>query len=636
MKRLAVSLICVLITICCANLPAQEKKPVAPPVKKAETSKPEKDAKESPVKPGEKQSTDQAKKTTPAPNPPKKAEKNSGTKVTDKKTEVPADKKAEKSSSQKKSKDQSSLVKAEGEFARNSGDELLNMATDAKLTASSLRDLNKVIVLCQQAEKKGLSPENKDFCRQLRLSAQLQRGMAVGKLFLSDNMTLAQLPPNWEKHRTQILQDLNEVLKEDPEQPAAQLIVGRLHMLPPGNEQAAIQALDLAIKYALEEPVVLAEALKFRAELEKDDFKKEELLKRALPLTKDNASIFNAIAAHWISVKRFDKALEAAERAIKIEPDSLVYKRTRAYSLAGLGRFDEAEKCYSSAVDQGGNPLMTQVETAQFLAAIHKEDKALAIYDELINKYPIPVLYYYRAMIRLSQKDYKKAMNDVNQCLRLDMKMNEAIQLKGMVYLQQEKYEDAIRIFETLKNQNPNDLSCVCQLAYALAKKGDVDQALKTLTQRLAKEKEKDNPELLRCKGDIELMYGRWAETIVTYEIILKKHPKDSGVLNNYSWLLSTSPDKVVRNGKKSLEYALKAAELSYYAEAHILSTLGAAYAELGQFDNALKWSKKAVEIATRERHERLDDLKKECESYKAKKPWREIPEKLRDKKTTK
>ena len=617
MKRFAVSLIGILIILSASTLFAQQNKPAAQPAQKpAATSK----AQATPSVGDKAKSGDKAAPGSEAKKPEAKPENKS------------SDKKAkDKSAEQPGKKLQVLPDKSNDMYANNTAEELLNMAADAKLVAKSSRDLNKVIDMCKAAEKKGLPAESKEFCRALRLSSQLQRGMSMGETLLSFANVPGQLPPRWEQYRTTILQDLNEVLKEDPEQCGAQLIVGRLHMLPPGNEKIAIKALDLAIKYSTEEPVILAEALKSRAELEKDDQKREELLKQALPLVKDNATVYNAIAKHWISVKRFDKALDSAQRAVKIEPKSLEYKRTLAIVLAGLGKYDEAEKNYLMSQDNMANPLFTQIEEAQFLASIHKEDKAIAIFDRLIEKQPISVLYYYRAIIYLGMKDYKKAMNDINQCLSKDMKMEEAIRLKAVIYLQQEKYDDSIRIIETLKNQNPNDLSLVSQLAYAYSKKGDIDTALKILSEKLATEKEKDNIELLRCKGDILLMYGRWADTIATYETILKKDPKESGVLNNYSWLLSTSPDKSVRNGKKSLEFALKAAELTYYAEAHILSTLGSAYAELGQFDNAHKWSNKAVEIATRERHERLDDLKKEAESYKSKKPWREVPEKLRN-----
>ena len=61
---------------------------------------------------------------------------------------------------------------------------------------------------------------------------------------------------------------------------------------------------------------------------------------------------------------------------------------------------------------------------------------------------------------------------------------------------------------------------------------------------------------------------------------------------------------------------------MTEYKLPHILSTLAAAYAETGDFDNAVKWSSKAVEIGDKEHDEAL---KKELESYKAKKPWREL-----------
>ncbi len=91
-----------------------------------------------------------------------------------------------------------------------------------------------------------------------------------------------------------------------------------------------------------------------------------------------------------------------------------------------------------------------------------------------------------------------------------------------------------------------------------------------------------------------------------------------------FGLVLSTSPKDSVRNGKRSLELALKACELTEYKAAHILSTLASAYAETGDFEKARQWSGKAVELGTAEDNEQLDQLKKELESYKENKPWRE------------
>ncbi|MEX0794260.1 MAG: hypothetical protein WD045_14085, partial [Pirellulaceae bacterium] len=98
------------------------------------------------------------------------------------------------------------------------------------------------------------------------------------------------------------------------------------------------------------------------------------------------------------------------------------------------------------------------------------------------------------------------------------------------------------------------------------------------------------------------------------------------GILNNYACVLATSPIDDLRDGEKSIELAKKACEVTEYSKPHILSTLAAAYAETGDFENAKKWSQKALDIADGD-PEMVEHLEKELESFKQEKPWREIQE---------
>jgi len=106
--------------------------------------------------------------------------------------------------------------------------------------------------------------------------------------------------------------------------------------------------------------------------------------------------------------------------------------------------------------------------------------------------------------------------------------------------------------------------------------------------------------------------------------VVVKLLEADSGVLNNFAWVLATSTEDGIRDGKRALEMGLKACELTEYQQAHILSTLAAAYAESGDFDNAVKWSQKSVELGDPDIQEQLQQ---ELESYRQKKPWREKKE---------
>jgi tetratricopeptide (TPR) repeat protein len=135
----------------------------------------------------------------------------------------------------------------------------------------------------------------------------------------------------------------------------------------------------------------------------------------------------------------------------------------------------------------------------------------------------------------------------------------------------------------------------------------------------------------LRLRGDILLSLGRHIDAIADYESAIDNIPSDEddvpGIMNNLSWVLSTSPEDNVRNGKRALELALKACELTQYAKPHILSTLAAAYAELQQFDKAIEWSEKAVELGRKEENEQVEQLEQELKGYRENKPWREKKE---------
>jgi tetratricopeptide (TPR) repeat protein len=126
----------------------------------------------------------------------------------------------------------------------------------------------------------------------------------------------------------------------------------------------------------------------------------------------------------------------------------------------------------------------------------------------------------------------------------------------------------------------------------------------------------------LRGRGDALLSVAKQKEAIADYEQVLKVEPEHSGTLNNLAWVLATSPHDKLRDGRRAIELATKACELTEYKAPHILSTLASGYAETGDFENAKKWSKKAVELG--KGTDVVEQLQKELESYEQKKPWRE------------
>lgn len=512
----------------------------------------------------------------------------------------------------------------------NSAEELLNLATELKLSANNLIDLTKVVSLCNKAEQLGLDEANLEFAKQLRLSARLDRGLAVSQIFLNPDLPLDQLPAGWEALRDNSIGDLTAALSENPDIPVANLSLGRLYMLAERFDESK-KAFDLAINAEDVENDIVTLALMFRAILESDAHAAIPFVEKALALEPTaQPRLYSQHSAYLQLLGRTDEALKQIDRAIELAPEIADYKKEKALLLAKIKKYDEARKLFDDAIVGQESNLAIQVERGQFLASIDDFDGALAVYTKLLEKFDGPGLYFLRGALYAQTKNYEKAMSDANQALRRDKNLLPAIRLKGIIFLEQEKYADAVRVFEQLKAKAKDDegkIEATTQIAYAFSKQGKYKRASSMLKKEL--ETRPDNATIIRSLADMELLFGHWGDADAYYAKLLAIAPKDSGVLNNYSWLLSTCPDEKYRDGARALEYGKLAAEETLYAAPHILSTLAAAYAELGDFENARTWSQKAVELAEQEKHDSLEDLKKELASYQENKPWRETSEVL-------
>ena len=66
---------------------------------------------------------------------------------------------------------------------------------------------------------------------------------------------------------------------------------------------------------------------------------------------------------------------------------------------------------------------------------------------------------------------------------------------------------------------------------------------------------------------------------------------------NAAAWLYATCPKEDIRNGGKALELALKGCDLSEWRDGGVVDTLAAAEAEAGDFDEAVKYERQAIDL---------------------------------------
>jgi cytochrome c-type biogenesis protein CcmH/NrfG len=124
-------------------------------------------------------------------------------------------------------------------------------------------------------------------------------------------------------------------------------------------------------------------------------------------------------------------------------------------------------------------------------------------------------------------------------------------------------------------------------------------------------------------RGDDYVERGEYDKAIADYKEAIRLAPEESEGYNSLAWLLATCTEDRVRDGKKAVELATKACELTKWKDADTLSTLAAAHAESGHFDEAVKWQKKALKIGFDD-DEDTKAAREQLKLYEAGKPYRE------------
>jgi tetratricopeptide (TPR) repeat protein len=515
-------------------------------------------------------------------------------------------------------------IAAPAVYAEGNGQADLDEALRVKVSADgNLRELNKVVELLESALDKGLDVENSDFAEQVLSESLLERASQLGAVVESvpeENLADQRL----DRIRTLAISDLRRVLTYDSPPAEATAMLAKLLALPGGDRNEARGLLDPLID----------DAATFNA----------------LPAD-EQASMLALRGALQTDV---EKALADFARAIELAPDKTQYQLARAKFRLDHDDAEAALADLAKIVADRPDDLPAIVLQAQIQRDLKKYDDALASLakaGELAPHSPIPP--HYRGEILNEQEQYDKAIEEFTRALQIQPGFDDALIRRSQSYLMLGKIDEALTDIDAVLKDNPGMALAHGLRAQALAAKNRVPEAInemKLLAGELPGQAEvhmqlalyymlNDQPReaveaynevlkldaenylALRSRGDAYLGFGEHAAAVDDFEAALKLKPEDSSLLNNFAWVLATSPDDVVRDGKRAIELATKACELTEYKASHILSTLAASYAETGDFETARKWSQQAVDMND---PEHLDQLKEELASYQANKPWRE------------
>jgi tetratricopeptide (TPR) repeat protein len=189
-------------------------------------------------------------------------------------------------------------------------------------------------------------------------------------------------------------------------------------------------------------------------------------------------------------------------------------------------------------------------------------DEAVRIYARLFEIAPDNAVVHRKIGMRLvSKQQIRAAIGHLETAVSASETDVDARLNLAMLYVRQERLADATSHFRVLVEQRPEVAGVHFYLASALHRQGLTREAL---------------PHYRRAQ-------------------VLEP---DSPASNDLAWILATHSDPAVRDGAEAVKLAEQLCQGTDFQNPLFLHTLGAAYAEQGQFERAISTIEKAIQIA--------------------------------------
>ena len=101
--------------------------------------------------------------------------------------------------------------------------------------------------------------------------------------------------------------------------------------------------------------------------------------------------------------------------------------------------------------------------------------------------------------------------------------------------------------------------------------------------------------------GNVLIETGRHREALELLQSLLKEYPDDAALKNNIAWLMATTPDVTIKDGRRALDLAQQAL-MSAPRDYHVWSTLAEAHFVCGEYEEALEAAEQALSLAIEKR----------------------------------
>lgn len=362
----------------------------------------------------------------------------------------------------------------------------------------------------------------------------------------------------------------------------------------------------------------------------------EAPLQRALTLSPSSAAALARLGRVAQAHGDHARAIEHLARAVSLEPRASSLHYPLAMSYRALGDTANAQAHLRQAADGEepvpSDPLMEAVATAlqgarpfeaRGMEALEARDwnAAVTYLRRAADQAPADAVIRLNLGTALSLAgDAPAAERELREAVRLDPRLARAHFTLGVLAQEAARWDEAIARFTSAVSQDPGFVDARFALAEALRRTGRQAEAVAEYREVMARSPAASQARFGQAMAFVSL--GRFREARAVLDEAVRVHPDQPGLPHALARLLAAAPDAGVRDGARAL--ALMQPFVTAEPGPAVAETMGMVMAELGRFDEAVRWQERAIAAAASGGQSALAaDMQDNLIRYRARQPCR-------------
>ncbi len=411
-----------------------------------------------------------------------------------------------------------------------------------------------------------------------------------------------------------------ELVQIEDKDPSGFLMVGSLHARR-GDMVKSVEALSEAIALQNEfekAHQVMAVILSRRG----------DLAGAARHTNRDKKTNYEAVAHYdrgvvLASLDRPEEAIAAFQQALEITPFDVLahYQLARVYEQ--LGDQEQAQVHLAAMTKIDPEDPRGLYRLGSFLGVQGKADEAIKYLNEYLRLQPDDVAALNNlGLVYAKQNNDAEAIEVYRKAVEIDPDDHSVRRNLALALFNQGEFDEAGEHFAEAIRIEPDDALSHRGYGIALGRAGKFAEARRQFSDAIQLNAMDHLSRYLRA-GMFEAE-GETAKALKDYREALDIDPEYLQAANGVAWILATAKEADLRDGQEAVRLGEYINAATGYGDARLLDTLAAAYAEVGNFDDAVSTARSALNLAQQMNSPPLvKEIEQRLALYESKRPFR-------------